>query len=299
MNVRKSSIDATGATLLLGFSALLGLNQVLIKLVNDGLAPIFQAGLRSACAFFVVLLFAKIMRRSLNLRDGSLAPGVFIGCLFAFEFMLLFQALDYISVSRASVLFYTMPFWVTVAAHVFIPGEGITPLKSLGLFCALVGVALTLGSNASEDSSLIGDLFCLVAASAWAAIAMTARMTKLQRACAEMQLLYQLGVSAPILMIAASFAGDYLREPTAIIWSIFAFQVIVVVSIGFLTWFWVLSIYPISNMAVFSFLAPVFGVFFGWLILDEKITISIISALILVAVGIALVNWPSAKKTSE
>lgn len=291
MNAKKERIDSLGATLLLGFSALLGLNQVLIKFVNAGLAPIFQAGLRSVCAFFVVLLFARLLGRRLSVTDGSLAPGIVIGALFAFEFMLLFQALDFISVSRASVLFYTMPFWVTLAAHVLIPGERITILKSIGLMFALIGVALTLIFNTSGEPSLVGDLFCLVAASAWAAIAIIIRTTKLQRASPEMQLLYQLGVSAPVLLLMAVWAGDLLREPNAVIWSVFAFQVIVVVSIGFLTWFWVLSIYPIANMAVFSFLAPVFGVFFGWLLLDEKITLSIILALIFIAAGIVLVNW--------
>jgi len=296
MNARKDRIDTTGATLLLAFSALLGLNQVLIKFVNAGIAPIFQAGLRSFCAFFVVLLIAMLMRRRLSVSDGSLGPGVVVGSLFAFEFMLLFQALDFISVSRASILFYTMPFWVTIAAHVVIPGERITTLKSVGLLFALIGVALTVSFNSSGESSLIGDVFCLVAAGGWAAIAIIARTTKLQRSCPEMQLLYQLAVSAPILLVAALWTDDLLRELNAMIWLVFAFQVIVVVSIGFLTWFWVLSIYPVANMAVFSFLAPVFGVFFGWLILDEKITLSIILALLFIAVGIVLVNWQPTKK---
>jgi len=295
MTPQKDRIDTTGAVLLLGFSALLGLNQVLIKMVNVGLAPIFQAGLRSLCAFFVVLLIAGLMRRRLSISDGSLWPGVTAGGLFAFEFTLLFQALDYISVSRASVLFYTMPFWVTLAAHVLIPGERITVLKFIGILFALAGVALTLSFNSSGDSSLVGDMYCLVAACAWAAIAIIARTTKLNRSCPEMQLLYQLAVSAPILLIAAFWAGDLIREPTTIIWSIFAFQVVAVVSFGFLTWFWVLSIYPVANMAVYAFLAPVFGVFFGWVMLNEKITLVLLLALLFITLGIVLVNWQPKK----
>jgi len=227
-------------------------------------------------------------------------PGIVTGLLFAFEFMLLFQALDYISVSRASVLFYTMPFWVTIAAHFVIPNERMTLLKILGLVFALVGVVLTLSVHSADDAmannALLGDIYCLVAATAWAAIAIIARTTKLQRACPEMQLLYQLAISAPILLGAAALGGEFLREPTAAIWAVFAFQVVVVVSAGFLTWFWVLSIYPVANMAVFSFLAPVFGVFFGWLLLSEEITLNVIAALACIAVGIALVNWPVKKR---
>jgi len=295
MSRRKDRIDLTGGTLLVVFSALLGLNQVLVKLVNAGMAPIFQAGLRSACAFFVVLFFAVLMKRRLSVSDGSLIPGLVIGVLFGFEFLLLFQALDFTSVARVSILFYTMPFWVTIAAHVLIPGERITRLKSVGLVLAFAGIVLTLGRNSDMGAGLqqayLGDLFCLVAATAWAAIAIIARTTKLQSSCPEMQLLYQLAVSAPVLIGGASIGGEFLREPTLSHWLIFAFQVVVVVSIGFLTWFWVLSIYPVANMAVFSFLAPVFGVLFGWLILGEVLGLNVLIALILVSIGIALVNF--------
>lgn len=303
MSHKKDRIDTTGAGLLIAFSALLGLNQVCIKLVNTGLSPAFQAGLRSVCAFVVVLIFATIMRRRLSLSDGSLIPGVIIGILFGVEFLLLFQALDYISVSRTSILFYTMPFWVAIAAHFIIPGERVTRLKSFGLLLALAGVLITLSNNTNLSADLtqayLGDIFCLLAATAWAAIAIICRTTKLQVACPEMQLLYQLGISAPILLGAAAIGGEYLREPTTTTWLIFAFQVLVVVSIGFLTWFWVLSIYPVANMAVFSFLAPVFGVFFGWLILSEELTAHLIIALSLIAIGIMLVNWPVKRIVTE
>ena len=43
---RKTRIDTLGAVVLVLFSALLGLNQVLVKLVNAGMHPVFQAGLR-------------------------------------------------------------------------------------------------------------------------------------------------------------------------------------------------------------------------------------------------------------
>ena len=289
---QKRPIDTLGAAVLILFSALLGLNQVLVKLVNAGMHPVFQAGLRSVCAFFPVLLFALLMRRKLNLRDGSLLPGIVAGCLFALEFTLVFIGLDFTSVARASVLFYTMPIWVALAAHFFIPGELLTPRRVLGLFLACLGVivALVYNSDPASDKAFIGDMFCLAASFLWAAIALLARTTKLSRSSPEMQLLYQLAVSAPLLILGALWIGETWREPTAFVLGIFAFQVLVVVSVGFLAWFWVLSVYPASDMAVYSFLAPVFGVLFGWLILGEGLGINVLIALVLVSVGIALVN---------
>ena len=70
--LRKDRIDALGGSLLIGFSVVLGLNQALVKIVNDGLAPVFQSGLRSACALPLVLGFAVIMRRRLSVTDTEL-----------------------------------------------------------------------------------------------------------------------------------------------------------------------------------------------------------------------------------
>lgn len=289
---RRNRIDLTGASLLLVFSALLGLNQVLIKMVNVGLEPVFQAGLRSACAFFPVLLFALYKRRRLSINDGSWWPGVIIGLLFSVEFIMLFTALDYTSVARASVFFYTMPFWLALGAHFWLPGEKLNRIRAAGLSLAFAGVVVALSSGDVEVGShaFLGDLLCLVAATLWAAIALISRATTLSGSSPEMQLLYQLGVSAPLLIAVAVLKGDVVREPTLLIWGIFTFQVLVVVAVGFLTWFWILSIYPAADMAVYSFLAPVFGVFFGWLILNEQVGWHVLLALLLVALGIVLVN---------
>ncbi|MEL6736463.1 MAG: EamA/RhaT family transporter, partial [Pseudomonadota bacterium] len=69
---RKERIDAFGAFWLVTFSGLLGLNQVLVKIMNTGLQPVFQAGLRSLLALPIVILVALVMRSKLSIRDGSL-----------------------------------------------------------------------------------------------------------------------------------------------------------------------------------------------------------------------------------
>ena len=289
---RKDRIDAFGGAVLLSFSLLMGLNQVMIKLVNAGLQPVFQAGLRSAFAFLPVLAFALLARRRLSLTDGSLWPGVLCGTFFAVEFMLLFQSVEYTSVARVSVFFYTMPFWVAAGAHFMIPGERLTRVRASGLVLAASGVVLALLRNESPagEHALFGDLLALTGAMFWAGIVFLARLTKLSRSSPEMQLLYQLAVSAVILLAAAPLFGPLIRDMTPALAGIFAFQVIAVVCFGFLAWFWVLKIYPASDMASYSFLAPVFGVLFSWLILGEEISWSVIAALALVAAGIYLVN---------
>ena len=289
---RKTRIDGFGASSLILFSVLVGLNQVLIKVVNGGLQPVFQAGLRSLCALPVIVIFALVAKRKLSITDGSLVGGLICGLLFSGEFILLFLALDYTTVARTSIFFYTMPFWVALAAHFLIPGEHLTGIRTLGLVLAMVGVSLAMSDRpqSTGEFALWGDVMCLFGAMMWAGIVLSTRVTKLSRSTPEMQLVYQLAVSAPIVLLAAPFFGDLLRDLHPYHIGIFIFQVIVIVAFGFSFWFWLLSKYPASDMASFGFLAPVFGVGFGWLILDEPVTISLLGALVLVGLGIVLVN---------
>ena len=294
---RRDRMDALGASFLIGFNLLLGLNQALVKLVNAGFSPVFQVGLRSACAFLPVLLYALWTRKRLSLTDGTLGPGILLGLLFSAEFCLMFVALDLTTVSRVSLFFYTMPLWVAVGAHFLIDGERLSGQKVLGLGTAFIGIALALLANDDGSQSVgrttsqwQGDLLALLGAFCWAGIALLARTTRLTETSAEMNLLYQLAVSAIIVIPLAYWLGDTIREPTAAIYGMFAFQVIVIVAIGFVVWFWILSVYPATSMASFSLLTPVFGIFFGWLIFDDALTLSFVAALLLVGIGLVIVN---------
>ena len=293
--MRKSRVDALGAIALVLFSVLLGLNQALVKLVNVGMAPVFQSGLRSACAFLIVLSAALLMRKKLNISDGTLVPGIFSGLLFSLEFYLLFSALEYTTVSRVSMLFYTQPFWVALGAHFLLPGERLNRVKSIGLILALSGVALLLvrADEGVDANTLRGDLMCIFAAIAWALIVLVARKSRLAGSTPEMQLLYQLAVSGVLLLGIAIVSGETLRVMSLSISLIFAFQVVFVVSIGFLLWFWALSTYPAGEMASFGLLTPLFGVFFGWLIFDDVLSFWFLISLGMVCGGIVLNNLPA------
>lgn len=289
---RKPNIDAFGAISLVGFSMLLGFNQVVIKVVNSGFQPVFFAGLRSLGVILCVWVWIRLRGRKLDFKSGTIRAGILMGVVFAFEFLCLFMALDLTSVTRTTVIFYSMPVWLAIAAHFLMPNERITRVKAIGLLMAFSGVAfaiLSRDSNAGEDS-LIGDLFALGAAIGWAGIALVARATPLREVRAEMQVFWQTLVSAPILLLAAPLFGPLIRDLEPIhLWGL-GFQIVVIVSAGFIFWLWLLSIYPASSVASFSFLTPVFGVVMGWAILGESISVSLIISLVLVALGIVLIN---------
>ena len=289
---RKTRMDSFGALSLTGFSIFLAFNQIIIKLVNQGIQPVFFAGLRSALAIICLWLWLTWRGRSPRLERRYLVPGLLVGVAFAVEFLGLFLALDLTTVTRTSIILYSMPVWLAVAAHFLLPGEQITRLKLTGLSLAFAGVtwAILDRSSAQGHASLLGDLCALIAAWCWAAITLVARGTRLREMRAEMQLFWQVVVSAPILILAAPFFGPLIRDLQPIHLVGLVFQATVVVSAGFMFWLWLLSIYPAASVASFSFLTPIFGVALGWLILGEQVGLSVGAAAALVAVGIILIN---------
>ena len=287
---RKTSLDATGAAVLLGVTLLFALNQVIIKITNQGLQPVFFAGLRSVLAVGFVMAWMRYRGLSFGLTRQMLPAGLLIGSVFAAEFLFLFLALDLTTLGRASVIFYSMPLWFAVLAH-FGLGERITPIKAAGLGLAFAGTALAILSRGGVgQGSLTGDMCALAGAIGWAATAYVARRPAMAAAGPERQLLWMVLVSGPILLIAAPAFGPLIRDFTWIhaVWLIV--QASIIVAGGFITWLWLLSTYPTATVASFSFLTPIFSLLLGAYFFSESLQLSLIVAALLVGAGIALIN---------
>ena len=291
---KKTKIDTFGAIALISFSLLLGINHVVIKIVNLGLNPIFFAGIRSFIAFFFIVLWMKLMKKPIVFHRENLVISLLAGLIFALEFLFLFLALDFTTVSRNSIIYYSMPLWLTILLFFTKSNEKISILKFLGLILAFIGVVLSVTNfkiNLILNSqNLIGDILAFLAALFWALLIIIAKNSSFSKVSPEMQLLWMVMVSGPILTIFSLFIEDPIRNFQLIhIWGIL-FQSIIVVAGGFLFWLWLLSKYPASGVASFSFLTPIFTIFFGWLILSEVMTFDFIIAAFLVISGLILIN---------
>lgn len=291
----RTSLDPMAATLIVGLCLIWGFNQVGVKVANAGIQPVLQVGLRSLFGAALVFAWCRLRGVPLFNADATLRPGIAVGLLFALEFILLYVGFDLTNVSRGTVFIYTAPFVVAVGAHFLFPGERLTPVRIAGLIAAFAGVILAFSDELSLPSpdAVLGDVLCLGAGIAWGATTLLIKATRLAHASPEKVLLYQLGVSAVPMMLLAPLFGPLIRDFTALAAGALAFQIVVVVFASYLAWFWLIRHYPVSRLAAFTFLTPVFAVAFGGFLLGEPVTLKLIAALALVAVGITLVNRPS------
>lgn len=273
--------------------ALWGLSQIATKVGNAGISPLANAGLRSAGAAILVYAWIRWRRLPLDLRDGTLGWGVAIGTLFGLEFVCLYIGVNYTTAARATLLQYTAPFFVALGVHRWVPGDRLTPRKLAGLAAAFAGVLIVFQDRSTMPAgdAWIGDALCLAAAVFWAGTTILVKATPLRTAAPEKTLLYQLVVSAVMILGASlAFGEPGVFAPSTAVWLALAYQTVIVATASYLAWFWLVSRYRASVLSTFTFLTPVFGVGLAWLLLGEPVGIVLVASLALIAAGIVLVN---------
>jgi len=292
---RKDHLDTLAVSMLVVCSLFWGFQQVLVKATLPEVPPVFQAALRFVAGTAVLLAWCAWRRVPLFARDGTLGAGLLAGGFFAAEFACIYTGLLYTPASRATVFFYTAPFWVALLVPLWVASERLRPQQWLGLACAFAALAFALRESffGSQDAGATwrGDLLSLLAALMWGLSTVIIRTTALVRLPAEKLLFYQLAVSAVALPVLSLGLGEPWRwdfSPFAAL--SLAVQALVGAFASYLAWMWLLGRYPATRLSVFVFLTPLFALVFGVLWLREAATPSLLGALALVVLGIVLVN---------
>jgi drug/metabolite transporter (DMT)-like permease len=292
---RKDRLDTLAITLLVGCCILWGLNQVATTVALVEIPPLLQAGLRSLGAALLLAAWSRWRGIALWQRDGTTRGGLLAGSLFAAEFACIFIGLQYTTASRMVVFIYLAPFVVALGMPFISKSERLRPLQVAGLVAAFSGVVWAFAEGfvapAAGPLQWLGDALGIAAAVGWGMTTLVLRASRLSKAAPEKTLLWQLGVSGVLLVLAAPLAGEsWPAVLTLHSLGPLAFQVVIVTFASYLVWFWLIRHYPATRLSAFTLLTPVFGLLFGALLLGEPVTARLLVALAAVAGGIVLVN---------
>lgn len=294
MSSDRKPLDATAFGLMIVLCMAWGLQQVTIKIAAPDVSLVMQGGIRSVVATALLLVWAQARGLPLFRRDGTLNPGLAAGALFALEFVFIYAGLAYTAASRMIVFIYTTPCFTALILPYFVRSERLNARQWTGVLFAFAGIAAAFaeGFVSARGETLVGDLCGVIAAFLWAATIVVIRATALTRASATKTLFYQLAVSAvalPIVSVAVGEPGVVRLSPLTV--AILAYQGVLVAFASYLAWFWLLTKYFAARLSVVTSLTPLFGVAFGVILLGERVTPAFLLAALLVAAGIALVNW--------
>ncbi|MBP1948032.1 DMT family transporter [Virgibacillus litoralis] len=203
-------------------------------------------------------------------------------------FLLVMYGMQFVDAGKSSVLLYSMPLWSSIFA-VKILGEKISAGKVIGLGIGMLGLLTILGWDifmVQDPEVIFGELLIIVAAIAWASSNVYYRinlqgMNKIQVTA------YQMLFGTIGIIIASLFAewGDPVQLTGESIFYIL-FTGVLASALCFSVWFLLLSTIDMVTATLSTLLVPVFGLFFGWLILGETLTSGIIVGSMLILVGI-------------
>jgi drug/metabolite transporter (DMT)-like permease len=292
----RKPIDAQAMGLMLLLSIIWGLQQVALKGTASDMAPVLLIAVRSGVAAVLVGALMAMRQERPLLQPGNWRPGLVVGALFALEYLLVAEGLRLSGAAHIVVFLYTAPIFAALGLHRNLPAERLVALQWVGIGVAFAGIALAFFGRAQTvtitDTRQIlwGDFLGLLAGAAWGATTVVVRTTRLSSAPASETLLYQLVAACVLLLLAAFASGQTAFTPTPMLLANLVFQVVIVSFTSFLVWFWMLRHYLASQLGVFSFMTPLFGVAFGVWLLHEPLELAFLAGSALVLAGILLVN---------
>lgn len=289
----RKSVDGRASGIMTVLCLVWGLQYIAIKIAMDDIDSMTQMAVRSGVAAALVGGFARLTGDRWLPRIG-LRSGAVVGVLFAATFLFVAEGLRRTSASHLTVFLYTAPLFSAIGLHLRLPEERLTAVQWAGMGLAFAGIAITFLSprevGPGAASGLSGDLLALCAGVVSGMVTVVIRTTRLNDAPATQTLFHQLLGGCVLLGPVAAWADGATFRLTPVSIASLGFQSVVVCFAAFLAWFGLLRHYLANRLGVMLFMAPMFAVLLGVVLLDEQLTPAFIVGAALTLLGAMVVN---------
>jgi drug/metabolite transporter (DMT)-like permease len=269
-----------------------GTNPTALKIALRGLPPIGAAGIRFAIAAIGVWGWCAVTRVRAWPRRGEFRWLAVVGAFFTAQIATFSLGVYWGTASHSVVILHTYPFFVVALAHFLIPGDRASPGRVAGLVAAFTGIAaLFVGEwGGWHGRQFLGDAIQLLSA-----LILGAQIVYTKHAVARIDsdrvVLWQMLIGAP-LFLAYSLLFEHLAgaRPNAASIAAVIYQGLIIGTLCFTIWTWLIRRHAASRVAIFGFIAPLVGVFLSALVLGEQLSPALLVSAGLVAAGIVLAN---------
>ena len=203
---------------------------------------------------------------------------------------------DHTTASHAVVINTTYPLWTGVMAHFFVPGDRMSPLRTIGTLIAYGGVFVVFAQNlGGSGGTLLGDLLMFGSAALLGARQVYTALAS-QLVALPKLLLAQTAVGIAFFVAAGLlFETDPWVLSDRLVLSIL-YQGGVIAGFGFIGQMWLLKHYLPSGVTAISLTTPVWGVLLASVVLGEALSTTLFAGLALVLAGSALSQWSAARR---
>jgi drug/metabolite transporter, DME family len=197
-------------------------------------------------------------------------------------------ALEFISVGPLAFLFYTYPAWVALLAAVR-KTERLTPIRVMALSLALIGVAVMVGTSATERLNPTGVLLALASALLYSVYLPS--LEHLQRDIPALVSTFLLIAGAAVSFIVGAAAGGRLYLPVGLtVWSNLFLLAFVSTVIAFSSLIKGLSVLGPVRTAIIATVEPFFTALLGFAVLGNQLTVTTLIGGILIAAAVLMIQ---------
>ena len=277
---------------LLILSLIWGASFLFIKVAVATIPPFSVAFGRTALA--AVLLYLVLRSRGLRMPGwGSvwgtfLLMGLFNG---AVPYTLITWAEIHIDSGLAAIVNALMPLFTVLLAHLFTGDERLSWMKIVGIFLGFLGVVALIGPAALKGlgKDVIAQLAVMAAAGCYAIAIIYGRRLKgiTPLVSATGQLFCAAFLTLPMVVV---FDAPWALSPSFISVAALTCLSLLGTALAYLLYYYLLQRIGSTNLSLVTYLLPITGVFWGALLLGERLHWSAFLALGMILAGIAGVN---------
>jgi len=277
-------MSARALFLLIVLAALWGGSFVFTRYAVPALGPFPLTFARVALAAAVLLSFAAARSALPDLRmhwRGLAVVGLVNSAL---PFALFAFGAQFLTASTCAILNATAPFFVALAAAIWL-GERLDLRKATGMAMGLAGVVVLVGWNPEPITStmLIAIAACL-AASVCYALGGVYTKRRMQRA-SSLTLACGSQLAAAIILLPVLPASVVPGPVTPWIAACVIALAVACTALAYLIYFRLIADVGPTRALTVTFLIPLFGVLWGRLFLDERVTSNILVGGTLIVAG--------------
>lgn len=289
------SLSATSAGLTLLTVALWGGNPVATRFSVDALPPVTVSGLRFLMATGVMLVWCLVERVSFRVTRPQIAPIMIAGTMLFLQIATFTIGAAWTSSSHTSLLVNTFVFWVVGIEHFVTRTHQLTTTRTMGLLLAAAGAAALLwdapGKSAQADPpSLIGDAIMLFSALLLGLKFIYTKRVLTVIGPTELIFWHDIVAVAQFAVAASLLERPDFSQVAWPAWLGLMYQGLLVGGVCFALQAHLLRRHSASQIAVFSFLTPLFGIVLGMLFRGDQLSSGLVLSGLTVAAGIYLVN---------
>ena len=270
----------------------LGYGELQIDAADLG-SKILFAGIRFFAAGLLVLAFSALQKRKLAVTRKEV-PWLTLFALVntALHYLFSYIGLSYIPSARSTILDSMGSFFLIILSGLFLEDDTFSVKKIAGCllgFCGILTISITPGGGLFSGISFLGDGMILLNACCAAGGGILTRFISKKM---DMMTATGYGMSAGGLMLLLVGLMVGVRQPWNLsLWGVTILFVLVLISaVCFGIYNMLLANHPISKVAIYNSLIPVFGVMFSSLLLREPFSWQYILAAGLTAAGVYVVN---------